>query len=448
MKQQTIKHLPALAVTSALFALGVGLTSAGLITGGAIPRLLSGDTQASAAPRQDEVQTPQSGHQALSELERSLQRLSAPKTHNEPHDHRASPERVQWMLSESSAGRTDRLAVETGPRIAGRIDRPATQGGAAAFIASVAVDLTRIGHDLGVAAPRKDTPKIGVAMLDTALQRFDRVSGPVASDTFARVYLGLSEMVPKLSDSVAYHQSVPKADLRAQVIEARTAASLAAYPTLTTAGPLTTQIHRQTITAPRLLDEMLTGDTAMLDAAPMEIAGLTAPVEQLALGAMTAAPKDLGSALPYDEAQLALDDIDIDALGDTGLASLESPVDAEQLQETRAGFVLDNGVQIDFNVTRLTVIEELGQPALNLTNMPQGLNQASLSRVTAGQEGNTRVMTQTQGMAAFSVVQNSLDNQAIYDITTINVDIKNLGLQSLDFVPESLRSDAVPAVLK
>jgi hypothetical protein len=407
VNQRRIKHRPTV-VIGALFALGLGLSSAGLITSDTMPRLTSGDTQASAALRDANVHAPrfapQFGQQALTELQRSLQRISAPTARNGPHPHRTGPERLQTLLAELSAGH-------------------------------VAVDLNRIGRDLGVAARQDDAPRIDIAMLDSALRRFDRVSGPVASDTFARVYLGLSEMVPKLSDSTAYHTHVPKADLRAQIIEERTAearfaASRAASPTLLGA------------TAPV--------DMSLDDPAAIDIAGLTAPVGQLALSAMTAVPDDLGSALPYDEAQLALDDIDMDSLGNTDLASLES-VDAEQLQETRAGFILDNGVQIDFNVTRHSTIDELGPGVEVLTNLPQGLNQASLSQITAAQDGrntNTRVISQTQDTAVFSVIQNSLDNQVIRDVTTVNIDIKNLGLRSLDFVPENLRGGAIPSEFK
>jgi hypothetical protein len=306
-----------------------------------------------------------------------------------------------------------------------------------------------------VAARQDDAPRIDIAMLDSALRRFDRVSGPVASDTFARVYLGLSEMVPKLSDSTAYHTHVPKADLRAQIIEERTAearfaASRAASPTLLITGDLIATTSPQAIVAPRLLGATAPVDMSLDDPAAIDIAGLTAPVGQLALSAMTAVPDDLGSALPYDEAQLALDDIDMDSLGNTDLASLES-VDAEQLQETRAGFILDNGVQIDFNVTRHSTIDELGPGVEVLTNLPQGLNQASLSQITAAQDGrntNTRVISQTQDTAVFSVIQNSLDNQVIRDVTTVNIDIKNLGLRSLDFVPENLRGGAIPSEFK
>ncbi|MGB5742212.1 MAG: hypothetical protein WBM65_07330, partial [Sedimenticolaceae bacterium] len=240
MNQRRIKYRPSLPVIGMLFALGIGLASAGLLTSGALARLMSGDTQASTAPQDAHVQALQSSHQALTELQRSLQRLSAPATRNAPQPHRAGPEHLQTLLAGLSVGRTDRLAVETGPSIAGSINRRVTQHDAASFIARVAVDLNRIERDLGTAARRKDTPEIDVAMLDSALRRFDRVSGPVVNDTFARVYLGLSEMVPRLSDSGAYHPRVAKADLRAQVIEERTAearfaaASRAASPTLLT----------------------------------------------------------------------------------------------------------------------------------------------------------------------------------------------------------------------
>ena len=127
----------------------------------------------------------------------------------------------------------------------------------------------------------------------------------------------------------------------------------------------------------------------------------------------------------------------MDELGDATLASLESPVDAGELQETRAGFVLNNGVHIDFAVTRLTSVDGLDQ-LHTITNMPQGLDSTALGQISAGQAGNARVLSPNVG-STFSVIQNNLDNQRILDVTTIDVGIRNFGLRSTNFIPQSLQ---------
>ena len=137
------------------------------------------------------------------------------------------------------------------------------------------------------------------------------------------------------------------------------------------------------------------------------------------------------------EEQVDMDEIDMDELGDATLASLESPVDAGELQETRAGFVLNNGVHIDFAVTRLTSVDGLDQ-LHTITNMPQGLDSTALGQISAGQAGNARVLSPNVG-STFSVIQNNLDNQRILDVTTIDVGIRNFGLRSTNFIPQSLQ---------
>jgi hypothetical protein len=142
------------------------------------------------------------------------------------------------------------------------------------------------------------------------------------------------------------------------------------------------------------------------------------------------------------EEEVDMDEIDMDELGDATLANLASPVDAGQLQETRAGFVLDNGVQIDFAVTRLTSVDGLDQ-LHTITNMPQGLDSTALSQISAGQAGKARAISPNGG-PSFSLIQNDLNNQRILDVTTIDVSIQNIGpgLRSTNFIPQSLQGTA------
>jgi hypothetical protein len=239
------------------------------------------------------------------------------------------------------------------------------------------------------------------------------------------------------------HMRVAKSDLRTQVVNARTATaeSISASPVL----EASLRAGARTVAIPSGID-------AITDPGVDQIAGLASPVGDGALRGMYLEPSGPATVPLSSEAQYAaadqvdMDEIDINDLGDGELANLQSPVDTGQLQETRAGFVLNNGIRIDFAVTRLTSVDGLDQ-LQTITNMPQGIDAETLGQISAGKAGNSRVLAPGGG-SVFSVIQNDLDNQRILDVTTIDVGIKNFGLRSINYVRPALNGGSIPAELR
>jgi hypothetical protein len=297
----------------------------------------------------------------------------------------------------------------------------------------------------GMAAGEARSEAVDVGAVRQAMARFDLVTDAIVSDTFSRVFLGLSDMTPSLSDASVSHPKVAKDDLRADVVNARIGSESSFTPSLAYEVPALRPLR--TVAVQPDVD-------LVLDAGSEQIAGLATPVGEVALSGMNAAPeRPWTDPLSSDEQyamheEVDMDEIDMDELGDATLASLESPVDAGELQETRAGFVLNNGVHIDFAVTRLTSVDGLDQ-LHTITNMPQGLDAAALAQISAGQAGNSNPQVLSAGGGSmFTVIQNGLDNQRILDITTIDVSIKNFGLRSMDYVRPSLQGNGIPAELR
>jgi len=421
MNRQTRRQarLTALIVAVALFAALAGQASLA-VSGSAIPRLSLGEP-------------PVAQTQGLGELQRSLEQLAGSVGREHEESRLDSSERLQAALRRLGAKETQSELVSSEPRLTGAVDRRPVQDDAAA-VSGIVSDLMTAMH--GMAAGETRPEAVDVRAVRQAMTRFDLVTDAVVNDTFSRVFLGLSDMAPSLSDASIKHPKVAKDDLRADVVNGRIgAASTSSFtPSLAYEAPA--------LRPPRTVD-VQPGIDLVLDSGSEQIAGLATPVSEVALSGMNAAPERPWTNPLSSEEQYAmgeevnLDEIDMDELGDATLASLESPVDAGELQETRAGFVLNNGVHIDFAVTRLTSVDGLDQ-LHTITNMPQGLGAAALGQISAGQAGNARVLSPNVG-STFSVIQNNLDNQRILDVTTIDVGIRNFGLRSTNFIPQSLQ---------
>lgn len=310
-------------------------------------------------------------------------------------------------------------------------------------MASVAADLVRAGGApaAGVAirpATRSGAPA-DVASLREAMQRFPLAGDTVASDTFSKVFLGLDDALPRLSGEAMAHARVDKAALRSRVVDQKLAQRTG--DPLPQLDPVLVERTAEIALAEPVLPAGTTLDDGRLGGD--QVAGLTdAPVGDL----------ELRAAGPYradDLPELSLDDtlLAMDELGGDTIAALESPVAADQLQETRAGFVLDNGVHIDFNVTRMTVVDGVEQ-LRTVINLPEGLDQTALAQISAGQTGSARVIQPGDTSSMFSVIQNEIDSVGVLDLTTVNVDIKNFGLRNVNFIRPALQADAIPPYLR
>jgi hypothetical protein len=146
------------------------------------------------------------------------------------------------------------------------------------------------------------------------------------------------------------------------------------------------------------------------------------------------------------EDTIDLDQIDLDELGAADIASAAVPVATDDLQETRAGFLLDNGVKIDFAVTRMTSIDGLDQ-LQTITRLPNSLDASALGQISIGRFANRQVLSPNGG-SMITLIQNDLDNQRIVDITTIDIGIQNLGIKSSDLLRFATPTISIPAELR
>jgi len=95
-----------------------------------------------------------------------------------------------------------------------------------------------------------------------------------------------------------------------------------------------------------------------------------------------------------------------------------------ELDQQRGGFVLPNGVQIDFRLERITSIN--GMEIFNsLFQLPE--------KAFLVQNGSLNQSPELTGLGLGSVIQNNLDNQTIKNVTEINIavsQLKNLDLNN------------------
>jgi len=126
-----------------------------------------------------------------------------------------------------------------------------------------------------------------------------------------------------------------------------------------------------------------------------------------------------------------------------------SPIGQGQLGENRGGFVLDNGVKIDFNIIRAGFIDGVEQFRSKL-DLPTNVNLSSLSRVRPGlaTTNSTPVSSITPEYSTVNVLQNSLNNRTITDITSLNIRIENFKIKPQTSVYFPAIGNGTPAVFR
>lgn len=274
--------------------------------------------------------------------------------------------------------------------------------------------------------------------LRQAMRRFDVVTDTIVSETFSTALLGLTGMMPTLSDDLMSYPRVAKHDLRERVVDTRLATAGAAR--LAASNSPQQQVDETALRGIAQGEALMAGAPTLSHGD--EIASLDGAMGEIALGEMAAVSEPTWSDAGAADAQYAmeddllLDEIKLDELGSGAIASLASPVAADDLQDTRAGFMLPNGVRIDFAVTRMTSIDGLDS-LQTIANLPAELDSQALSQIAGGRLANTQVLSPNGG-SMFTLIQNDFDNQRIVDVTTIDIGIKNLGVRASDFVPRSL----------
>ena len=106
-----------------------------------------------------------------------------------------------------------------------------------------------------------------------------------------------------------------------------------------------------------------------------------------------------------------------DALtNDDVFAKWEHASDGE-LDALRGGFVLPNGINIDFNIEKVILLNGVITSSTNF-QLPENMSLL--------QNGMQNVAPALQGSALGSVIQNNLDNQVISTMNTINIELSNL----------------------
>ncbi len=113
-----------------------------------------------------------------------------------------------------------------------------------------------------------------------------------------------------------------------------------------------------------------------------------------------------------------------------------TPVSAETLDETRGGFDMGNGLVASFGIDRAVYVNGnlVTQTSFNVpdiahmttaqaTAMSTALNSVAVTQVGGS---NTFDPTSLGGVSAGTVIQNTLNNQTIKSITTVNATVNSL----------------------
>lgn len=130
--------------------------------------------------------------------------------------------------------------------------------------------------------------------------------------------------------------------------------------------------------------------------------------------------------------------------------TLWKAVSDEQLDAMRGGFDFGNGLLASFGIERVVYINGnlVAQSSVNIPNIASmTAAQASALATATGNvsvvqngAGNTFAPAMLDRTTAATVIQNSLSNQDIKSLTTINASVNNLGQFSSSRLAESLQS--------
>jgi hypothetical protein len=138
------------------------------------------------------------------------------------------------------------------------------------------------------------------------------------------------------------------------------------------------------------------------------------------------------------------------------IADLGVPVSTEKLDAVRGGFDLGDGLQVSFGIERAVYINgalvtyaSVNIPDVAHITTQQAMSLASvLSTVNVVQNGpgNTFNPTSMGQTAAATVIQNTLNNQAIQNLTTLNVAVNTLDALRSQGLQQALQAVQVQAL--
>lgn len=177
---------------------------------------------------------------------------------------------------------------------------------------------------------------------------------------------------------------------------------------------------------------------------------------QPATGAQQSTLDALDSALPETEKDLEEDlpyAANPDAAADSGVNPMQGDflvANDNQLDEVRGGFTTDNGLQISFGIERAVRINGnlIATTSLNVSDLsklsagqagPGGLAPGSLGLIQIG-PGNTFQPGTLSPSSVASVIQNTLNNQKIQNVTTISATVNSLEVLKGLSLQSSLRN--------
>lgn len=95
----------------------------------------------------------------------------------------------------------------------------------------------------------------------------------------------------------------------------------------------------------------------------------------------------------------------------------------EELDALRGGFVLPNGINIDFSIEKIIVIN--GELASS-TSFQLSENMSSLQNMSPTQNGFQNISPAMLGSGSGVIVQNNMDYQTISTLNTINIELSNV----------------------
>ncbi|HTV84123.1 MAG TPA: hypothetical protein VME63_01885 [Dyella sp.] len=138
------------------------------------------------------------------------------------------------------------------------------------------------------------------------------------------------------------------------------------------------------------------------------------------------------------------------------VADLGVPISTEKLDAVRGGFDLGDGLQVSFGIERavyingaLVTYNSINIPDVAHITTQQAMSLASaLSAVNVVQNGpgNTFDPSSIGQTAAATVIQNTLNNQTIQSLTTLNVSVNTLDAFRSQGLQQALQAVQVQAL--
>ncbi|ALL69015.1 putative lipoprotein [Paraburkholderia caribensis MBA4] len=187
-------------------------------------------------------------------------------------------------------------------------------------------------------------------------------------------------------------------------------------------------------------------DSTALTNTSMQTAGQPQIKERAAPPAQAQVKAPLSYAAPIAVPQASRDDTpperghEVKARADTEDPNWSSKttvaISEEKLDSMRGGFDVANGLKVSFGVSRMAVVNGnlVTQTSFNIpdlsnmtTQQAQALASANIGSLLQNGGGNIAQQGAVQGLSG-AVIQNTLSNQNIQTLTTINASVNSLGL--------------------